>query len=409
MLTLASISHSGIVYAQTNISQNSNSEMLTNIQVQLEKQAAAMATIHLEYSETQTGEDVPSYYGGTTTYSTYFDANRFYLRTIYLYNNRSGKHTIHEDAFDGTFFYYGDPERDFGPPGILTKYLPSDITDPERSQSIYFRYFEAAGFYPPQSIADLNASSYIQSLVLHYIKESDSTTIEKKGENLYVTVYVPDPLIVRAQATDLEKQRETLRPLRNGTNWINKEIETLKEMKTLIPRRTVKFVLDSKHGYGVVERDDFTASGQKIVHVQSDKWKYYETADVWLPNRCIESYYTGRFAYTEFSDQPRLTVMFELNHVDFGPQTNAQFALNYDKPRSLIVDRTTPEAQENPDHKVTYTVAANGTLLRGVALNVLPEMNRARHWFWICVFLVLLGLPLIVFLIQHWRNLGKPK
>jgi hypothetical protein len=407
-ILLVLMSCPGLVYCQTRVGVVTNRDLPPEVYTQLRKQVAAMVRVHLQYRETQAGIDVPNYYGGPTSYSVYFDSGHFYLKIEYLYSNQKGKRTVHEDAFDGHVFYYGDPDRHFGPPCIVTKYVPSDATDPERFTVIYgFEYLEAAGFYPPHTIADINVSPYIQSLVLHDVEESDSTSVKTEGGDLCITTQIPDSLVERARAINLEQERESLESLRNGPDWVSRQIETLKKMQGFPLKRTVTFVLDPKRGYGVVERTDFTGTGQEIVHVQCSEWKYYEPEGVWLPGKCVESYFTGRFEYTGFSDQPRLTVTYELNHADFETHSDVQFALNYPQPRSLIVDRTTPDAIKSPDHKVTYTVAADGTLLRGVALTVLPEVSPGRRLFWMCVYLIIAAIPPTLFFIHKMIKVRK--
>ena len=400
------------LHAQQSAAEAVETRLPPDVGEQLEKQAATMAAAHLEFSEEQAGAGVESFYGGPTIYSAYFDANRFYLRTEMHYPGES-KRRVHEDAFDGNIFYYGDPDRsDRTTPAILKKYMPGDATDSEQSTPIYFRYFEAAGFYPPQCIGDLAALHSIESLVLQYINLSESTKVEKEGGNLTVTVHIPDPLLVRAQAVNLEMRRKSLllatrngRDSGNEPEWVVKELSALKKMQSMVPKRTVRFVLDPKRGYGVVEREDLSAEGRRIVLVQAYKWRYYEDAGIWLPNRCVESYYTGRLALTEFYDRPHLTVTFQLNRVKFGHRENIPFALDYKKSGSLIVDRSTPEAQKEPGHEVVYTVAANGHLLRGSAIDVLNEMNRRRLApIWIGLNVVIFGVVITVVYVRFKRK-----
>src|SRR5438034_10267253 len=69
------------------------------------------------------------------------------------------------------------------------------------------------------------------------------------------------------------------------------EIEDAKALKARKPTRTVVLLLDPKHGYGVAERGEWNVAGKRTGRIQSEDWKFYEGAGIWLPSRCVVSYY----------------------------------------------------------------------------------------------------------------------
>jgi len=188
--------------------------------------------------------------------------------------------------------------------------------------------------------------------------------------------------VVRAKATDLQRERESLEGGRNSAEFIKTHMDALQRMQTLLPRRTVVFTLDPQRSYGVLDRNDFTPDGHCILRVECERWSYFERGSIWLPKKCVESYFTDRFSLTQFSDKPRLQIILELETIEFGSPTNARFALDYNRPGSVVIDRTTPEARQRKRHEVAYTVSANGNLLRDAANVALRDVSRGRVLFW---------------------------
>jgi hypothetical protein len=105
------------------------------------------------------------------------------------------------------------------------------------------------------------------------------------------------------------------------------------------------------------------------------------------------AYYSDPFQLTQFSDHPISTLDYTLTDIQFAPQS-VPFDLStvddYKHPGTIIQDRTVQEARNSPNHEVSYTVAADGTLLRMSANKVLK-----RHT--LLVFFVVLMVPPVIF------------
>jgi hypothetical protein len=380
-----------------------------NVWESLERGAAAMGKVTLTYSEVQS--KLPSASSTSLPTSTYLciDQNHIFLRAVYSYlkGQNLGRPIMHEDAFDGVYFYYGTrylikPEYTNS---ILVKYLPSDHTDPEISARIFTEYLKTANFYVPDCIADFQSFSAVESRVLHDILESDSTEVKQEGEMLLVTVHIPDPLVLRARAVNLDEYRKKMEHMHMAPDQILKEADILQQMANMDKWHTVTFLLDPKYGYAAVKSEEFAPTGQKTASIDSDRWQYFESANVWLPRRSVESFYTDRFLYAAFSNSPSLLITDTLNDVSFTIATNIVFALAYNEPGAYFADRTTPEAKTNVGHQVDYTVAANTNLLRGAVSDVSQNMNRRPDIFWDCIFSILAVLPLIFIFISRKKAL----
>ena len=351
-----------------------------NVRLRLEAQVSAFSTFHAEYTETLKGDRVPEWYVSPLQYSLALNGKKFYLRTHGSYRDPSGSRfsATHEDAFDGRYFYYGDPDQDAKDQkaAMLRIHAPDMETDPQRATLVFSRYPEAAGFYLPQTIGEFASMQGIQSLVLVYEKQSEATTIDIREGLLRVSLRIPDPLIVRAQEIDLARRRKDLMRTKNGKEWAEQELRKLRETRALPPVRTVTFLLDPARGYAVVERTDRSSNGNMFVQVQCEDWQHFEAADIWLPGRCVEVYYADRLSMTEFSDKPVLTATYKVTRVQFQPPRDTSYALDYsDKPGSYLFDRTSSEAQKMPDHELVYRVSADGAKLRQQTHKVRPQMR----------------------------------
>ena len=395
------------LYGQVSGGEPAGSALPTGVHEQLQRNATAMRSIHLEYTVATAGPAVVDD-PGPARFSSHFEGHRFY-QLIRRPLKAKRRMQVHENAFDGRIFYFGNLDVDsLDHPAELTKYLAEDATDPDYQVSLFqFPYLDAAGFYVPDDIAGLNSFSSIESLVLHHVNESDSTQVEKLGENLFVALRVKDPEVLRAQAIDLEERRKLLEAGPNSPNSISREIERLRRLQSAPPSRKVTFVLDPKRGYAVIEREEFNSAGSRTMRVQSYRWKYYEPGGVWLPERC------GVFSYFDdpssggSSNERYLQFTSEIRRIDFGIQTNLQFALHYKQPGTKVRDRTTPEARANRYHQVSYTVAANGNLLRG-SVRVAPQNNIwSLRYVFIGANVVILSAVITILSVKHRRRLRK--
>ena len=391
------------VTAQAPASGEATSHLPSGVRERLQKNAAALSAVHLEYTKAQAGRLAPPQYDGPLQYSAYFDSGRFYQhrRAPERHHDKSDVR-LHEDAFDGKTFYFGEP--DLGPSGgdiaaVVTKYAANDATDPECTSMhlLDFPYLNAAGFCLAQTVAELATRSRIESLVLQGRPETRRAGLEPVAGKIRVSIRIPEPLSSGVEQIDLAQERKKLEGGRNSRAFIEKELAALEKMKNMARERVIDFLLDPELGYGVVERDDWTPAGNHIVHIVADQWKHYEAADVWLPGRCVESYFTSPFNLLEFSDQPVLTDTLQLERAEFGPQ-NVAFALDYKKPGSQIVDRASLEARNSPDHQVSYMVAADEKVFRDAAGRALNASGGRPHlWLWVNLgVLVALVVALVV-------------
>ena len=319
-------SNAATVANQRDITDGSNSRtsneriaLPPEVRQQLEKQKAGLRAIYLEFTTTTRG--LPKGNNGVEpAYSASFEGSRFYQRVP-----REEGHD-NEVAFDGQTIWLLQRLR-------VTKYPLADAPELLRYKFVQWPYLEAAGIYAPGYGIEVERFSSLEPLVLHYLDKSDSIRVERVGVNVRVTFQVEDEL-ARLQAVEMQK-----------TSKDSSRDQDSDRPNSMKPTRKVVFLLDPKHGYGVAEREEWNAAGQRTCHIQSEDWKNYDGAAIWLPSRCVAFYYARpKLFLDDFSKEPVLIVTNELTRVEFGPK-NIPFTLvqtDQTKTASHIFDRTTP-------------------------------------------------------------------
>jgi hypothetical protein len=379
---------------------------------QFQKNATAMSAVHLEFTMSLSGTDVPPQYGGPSKYSASFDGGHYYLHREFLIRYQRIERELYEESFDGKIFYYGTPPRkngagtDIAP--VLDKYLLEDRTDPDRdSPRIDIPYLMAAGYYFASSVADLEKPS-IKSLVLHDLSIGDKARVEQETDLTRVTVVIPDPILEAVRRINLTEYRKAWEQGRNTREQVSNAVETMARMQRMEPKRTVTLLLDPKYGYGVVERVDSTLAGQRIVRVVADRWKYYEDARIWLPGRCTEDCYSIPPSLSKIYDHPIIIQTLQLDRVEFGPQRNVKFALDYSTPGSIIRDRTSAEARKMPRHVATYVVSADKKELRRAGDAALEEIKHDWLSRFVIVNVGVVGvIALVVMIYLNRSRIGR--
>ncbi len=162
-------------------------------------------------------------------------------------------------------------------------------------------------------------------------------------------------------------------------------------------------LLEPKHGYGIVEREEWNPAGQRIARLQSEDWRFYEGAGLWLPNRCVAFYYARpREFVSEFSEQPIHFVTNELKHVEFGekdipftfePAKSGEPIVGVATPKAPLPAAPLPAAQENvdvatverirtevPRHSQVMDIASWLTDVYGPRLTGSPQTQAAADW-----------------------------
>jgi hypothetical protein len=113
----------------------------------------------------------------------------------------------------------------------------------------------------------------------------------------------------------------------------------------------------------------------------------------------------------EFSEEPITTVTYTLKRFEFGVPANPTFALKYTQPGTFVRDRTSEEARSSTNHEVSFTVSADGRLLREAASSVRNQIGGRGLGMQFVAVNILLIVGFIVALVYSAkrRTAGKPK
>jgi hypothetical protein len=383
-------------YAQ-NLAFGPTNTLPAELQAQLERQTAALKAFSVEYDEMPWSPKEGNFM--VRSHAVTFDGPRFY-QSSHTTPTRAEIKMINldsENAFDGQFVYSGSPsDPSLKRPGTLIKYLPSDSTDPARLNTLFlFPYLDEAGFYVPMYLHEFGQFSGIEPLILHYLKESESTQITTVGADIQVSVRVKDvsvAIVRQITPKDVQEQMGT------GTQAYQ-ELARVKRFQAMEPRRNVTFLLDPQVGFNAIKREEFTADGKLIRRIECRDWKYYASADVWLPGLCTVSNYTNPHNLDTFSDEPISASEERLKNVRFGSQ-DVVFSLDrhpsYLGAGTMIADRSLPEARLRISHTVGFVLAGDGKLLRASSASAMSEMQERHSRFSIVTaIIILLFMPFI--------------
>lgn len=374
------------------IVQRNEAALPAEVREHLEKQRTALRLLYIEYEQTVFVNNLES----TSTNSVCFQGNRFFIK--------NGDQDS-EVSFDGDVMWTAESR----PTHVMLR--KTSLTNTARLTELYWKlpYFEAAGIYCPMYPWELGQSSFLEPAALKFVENSDSTEIVQEGANLRVTCYVDDWVLVNIQKTNLETFRKTLENSPTGSESISNQLDILERAQKLIPKRKISMLLDSKHGYALAERADWTADGQLIARFNSEEWEYFEQAGLWLPGRCLVSYFTKPYLLDKFSAEPVRKLVVNLKSAEFA-ERKIEFTLSkapkYTVGGTILLDdgftTTTGNGLKTP---VMLTVTADGRLLQKSASLAQGEISTGMRRLWISILLFIVFLPVLLFLL--WRSRVK--
>ncbi|MDB6027941.1 MAG: peptidase [Verrucomicrobiales bacterium] len=303
-------------------------------------------------------------------------------------------------SFDGKIystFQSNDVSGDIT--SFFNQYSVRNLTNESRVWAgCSFPYLNAAGFYTPDMFPDMQSLVSVEPWVVHHLRKSKSTTIEKMGDDLRITMVVPDEYVLLLKNYDFSKQMYILD---SPTSPNAEGLRTRLRVRELTPERKVSLLLDAKHGFAAAERDEWAADGHLLFHTISDGWKYFGDKGIWLPGHCVTLFYGSIYDFDQYSSQPIRTNMCDLTDIQFGHR-DVQFSPESTfAPGTLVTDHIAPEAGDNRDGKVMYMAGPNGEKL-GMSPKPTPAHRSSSVVFGIV--LSLLGITALVVLSRIVRS-----
>ncbi len=291
-----------------------STELKSKVLKSLETQKSALKNVYFDYTATA----VPERGNARMTYSAYFDGGRFYLRT-----KAAGKTDAdREQSLDGQTLWDGSHDR-------IHRTPLADAASVFQFRVLEWPYLDAASIDAPAFVAELAEFHSLEPMAIHELMHNETAKIEEIGENFRLTFDTSDVQIAAIQKVDLNQYQRQLAKTPNTKKWIDQEIESVKRFKEMKPVRKITMLLDARYGFGATEREEWTADGERIRRIVAENWKYYSSVGIWLPSRCVVSYFTQPYALKDFSKEPIQTVTLELQQVEFGKR---DIRFNLDRP-----------------------------------------------------------------------------
>jgi len=373
--------------------EESGNSLPQEVRKELDAQRDMLNRMSIEATETVEGIGATEFVA-PTSYEATVEGAQFFVRIksesliaqkpTHLGLFSQHKHVLkltHEASFDGTVLYCGTPKQlpTYNVP-ILEKYLVQDTNAPESLEELVnLPYFDAAGIFFPQRPAAMVNFVGLEPLLLHYLKDSKAESISNEDGKLRVESEVPDDYLAQVRRMDLEQYERKFKRI-----WpeavLNEQIAMYRRLQGLPPKRKVSVLLDPEKGYAVIQREERTPNGDRLLRVAPSQWEYYKDPGIWLPKRSVVTYERSPISLEPFGSNGVKTVIHELKMVKFD-SAKTVFGLLYTNPGTAVVDRTVPEARTQPDHKLAYRIPASESDLRRAA-----GSNRNRFLLVIVIF-----------------------
>lgn len=376
-------------------------------------QAGVLRSSHLEYRETTDFTERPDMRTDMVCHED-FNAPRFYQRRQreIVYGKR--EHRDNEASFDGVYFYTG-----MGVQKLEYQYMKAridDLTDPIHSMPlIRFGYCELAGYPAPRSMAELRSAQPIEPLVIRYLNKARAVQVTNVGSNVLCTMTVPDDELATIHTLDLKKMQQELQQqnrsiaedhLPRPLAPVAEIIKELKAEQDIPAQKKVTLLLDAMHDYGILERNEETLTGRPVARIRVERWGRYGSNSIWMPSRIVGSFYRDGFHGT-LKRTPAYSVVCEVTRLESPGRENVQFALDerreYKTTGTFVRERYSEAARTSKNHQVFYTVAGDGSLLRGLANSARRELSMERKYVWILAAAIV-GLPLVYLMYRKRRS-----
>lgn len=255
---------------------------------------------------------------------------------------------VREHSFDGDILYVGNHDDPgaaaaIGRQPTLSKQRIERMAD-ERPQErwIDMEYFATTGFWFPQTSIELFERVGPSSAPLRMLaKDGKLISLGKPDAAglIKILIKAPDPRVPRYANVDLKAVEAELRNGLNTEHFIERELETLKQLQSLPAHQHYAFYLDPARGYAVVRYQELTENNQVLLDARHDRFERVEGRNLWLPHRSIIDIYTGADIVTPLKE-PLLQRVIEVSSIK-PPPPDFAFALDYHMPNVLIYDDTT--------------------------------------------------------------------
>lgn len=265
---------------------------------------------------------------------------------------------LREDSFDGRILYGGSPGRKR--PALFKRLLSRAIEEDPSAHLLSTGYFREAGFRLPRQVSEwVEARAESEPL---YLLEHGGTLMSVEdalvdGERLIrVELVAPNPQKRFAEALDLEAEKKALESSKESPTRQRELLGSLQRTRALPDSRRFVYYLDPELHYAVRQWEQWYEPDTLLLRCRCLEFEELSGRGVWLPRRCeVDRYEFFTLPETVF-EEPILSEHYEVSEFQLDSVPEETFVLNYATPGARIYDGTLPEAAENPNGYVRYTV-----------------------------------------------------
>ena len=152
--------------------------------------------------------------------------------------------------------------------------------------------------------------------------------------------------IIRSEATSLEGRECLL-------------VEVPGSITVLKDSVTTRFYFDPAMGFAIRRGEELTSSGELVVRSDMSDFVELSASNVWLPKQCKATYYTWYTVPDVITAEPLTYEHFTVKELDQERIPMERFSLNYTVPGTIVSDATLPQAKDQPEGYVRYSIPAD--------------------------------------------------
>jgi hypothetical protein len=318
-----------------------------------------------------------------------------------------------EHAVNGILFTQGDPDTSINGkrwnPHLIKAQLDKSAKDNPDARYFSHEYFLASGFHLPASLSEVRATD-VTSLVLYFLRSkdpSDPCTIDQvklEGWHLTRVSFLTDNWVQReAQNVDLVEYEKDMRKGPNSDEHIKLQLDAVQQLRSLPKKRALTFYLDPELNFAVRQREEGYEDGKTLVRCKCSSFKELSGRGVWLPQHCETSFFDYTELPKDFSPEPLLEQVIDVEKIETNSLPATQFVLDYHAPGTMVSDSTLPEADQSPDHAVSYTIPPSSQDLDSVIEEARerirnPENSIPQGISPLRATLILINVAIVVFI-----------
>jgi hypothetical protein len=246
-----------------------------------------------------------------------------------------------ENSYDGTTYFVGGADRS----SLLKSAIPSGQEQP----LIYLQYFENAGVLLPATGGDI-AGKVIQSKLIQLLRRGavlsrmETAQLENK-QLLCVQILADNEYRANSAKSKLSDVERSARTWAKTEAEIKNTVDTVRRMQEMPARLKYSFYLDPNMGYAVRRYDVSYEDGTLLRQCNNREFEQLKGRGLWLPRECqVDHYWSIRAPEGfRFSTSPIHSEFIKVTELVPAVLKDENFALNYTKPGTYVMDKTNPE------------------------------------------------------------------